>query len=139
MTTTTRTGSATAGLVLALTSSAAFGTSGTFATSLLDTGWTPAAAVTLRVAIAAAALTIPVVPLLRAHGSRLGGRTGTTLLVYGVAAVAGAQLCYFNAVEHLSVAVALLLEYSGTLLVVLWLWVRHSHRPNLLTVVGAAA
>lgn len=65
-------------------------------------------------------------------------RAALTLVVYGIAAVAGAQLCYFNAVEHLSVAVALLLEYSGTLLVVLWMWARHSHRPTRPTVIGAA-
>ena len=105
------------GLALALLSSAAFGTSGTFARSLLDTGWSPGAAVICRVAIAAAVLTVVVAPQVRGHGRHLR-RNSRTLTVYGVAAVAGAQLCYFNAVEHLSVAVALLLEYSGTLLVV---------------------
>jgi drug/metabolite transporter (DMT)-like permease len=126
------------GLALALASAAAFGTSGTFARSLLDAGWTPGAAVLLRIGIAAAALTVVAVPQLRGHGDHLR-RSAPTLAVYGVAAVAGAQLCYFNAVEHLSVAVALLLEYSGTLLVVVWMWLRHSHRPNRFTVVGAVA
>jgi drug/metabolite transporter (DMT)-like permease len=32
-----------------------------------------------------------------------------TVLAYGVIPVAGAQWCYFNAVSHLSVGVALLL------------------------------
>src|SRR5262249_36865713 len=58
---------------------------------------------------------------------------------YGIFAVAGAQLFFFNAVEHLSVGVALLLEYSGTLLVVAWMWLRHGHRPRRLTVAGGAA
>ncbi len=35
-------------------------------------------------------------------------------------------------------AVALLLEYSGALLVVGWLWLAHGQRPRRLTVVGAA-
>jgi drug/metabolite transporter (DMT)-like permease len=126
------------GLTLALLSSAAFGTSGTFATSLLDTGWTPGAAVLLRIGIASLVLTAVVAPRLRSHRGHLR-RSGPLLAVYGIVAVAGAQLCYFNAVQHLSVAVALLLEYSGTLLVVLWLWVRHGHRPRALTVAGAAA
>lgn len=126
------------GLALALASSAAFGTSGTFARSLLDTGWSPGAAVLLRIAIAGAVLTALVAPVLRAHGAHVR-RNGRTLAVYGIAAVAGAQLCYFNAVEHLSVAVALLLEYSGTLLVVLWLWVRRGHRPRTATVTGSLA
>jgi drug/metabolite transporter (DMT)-like permease len=34
--------------------------------------------------------------------------------------------------------VALLLEYSGTLLVVAWMWLRHGHRPRRLTVAGGA-
>lgn len=127
-----------AGLALALLSSAAFGTSGTFARSLLDVGWSPGAAVILRVAIAAVVLTAFVAPQLRRHRRRLR-RSGRTLAVYGIAAVAGAQLCYFNAVEHLSVAVALLLEYSGTLLVVLWLWLRHERRPGAPTIAGAVA
>ena len=127
-----------AGLALALLSAAAFGTSGTFARSLLDTGWTPGAAVILRVTIAAAVLTAVVAPRLHRHHVHVR-RSAPTLAVYGVVAVAGAQLCYFNAVEHLSVAVALLLEYSGTLLVVLWLWVRHDHRPTPATVTGAVA
>jgi drug/metabolite transporter (DMT)-like permease len=125
-----------AGVSLALLSAATFGTSGSFAGSLLAAGWTPLAAVTVRVVVAALLLTVPALLALRGHLPRLRRGAGTTL-VYGVAAVAGAQLCYFNAVEHLSVAVALLLEYSGTLLVVGWLWLRHGHRPRRLTVLGA--
>jgi drug/metabolite transporter (DMT)-like permease len=55
---------------------------------------------------------------------------------YGLVAVAGCQLFYFNAVDHLSVGVALLLEYSGTLLVVLWMWLRKGQRPRRLTITG---
>ena len=125
-----------AGLGLALLSAATFGTSGAFAGSLLQAGWTPGAAVTVRVVVAALVLTGPAVLLLRGQLARLR-RDGGKVAVYGVAAVAGAQLCYFNAIDHLSVAVALLLEYSGVLLVVGWLWLRHGHRPRRLTVTGA--
>jgi drug/metabolite transporter (DMT)-like permease len=59
------------------------------------------------------------------------------VLAYGLLAVAGAQLFFFNAVTHLSVGVALLLEYSGTLLVVAWVWLRHGQTPRRLTVFGA--
>ena len=125
------------GLVLAGISSATFGTSGTFAASLLAVGWTPGAAVTARIIIAAVALTVPALLTLRRQpvDVRRGARTLTT---YGLIAVAGAQLCYFNAVNHLSVAVALLLEYGGILLVVSWMWLRHGQRPRRLTGVGAA-
>lgn len=125
------------GLGLGLLSAGTFGTSGAFAASLLATGWTPGAAVTVRVVVAALVLTLPAVLLLRGDLRRLA-RDGRPLLVYGVAAVAGAQLCYFNAVQSLSVAVALLLEYSGALLVVLWMWLRHDARPGRLTAAGGA-
>jgi drug/metabolite transporter (DMT)-like permease len=128
----------TAGLGLAVVSAATFGTSGSFATSLIDAGWSPAAAVTARIVTAAAVLTAPALFLLRGHGAVLL-RAWRSIAGYGVFAVAAAQLCYFNAVEHLSVGVALLLEYLGTMLVVGWLWVRHGHRPRRLTVAGAAA
>lgn len=127
-----------AGLLLALLSAATFGTSGSFADSLLTAGWTPLAAVTVRVVLAAVVLTVPALLALRGRFVLLRRGTATTV-AYGVAAVAGAQLCYFNAVQHLSVAVALLLEYSGTLLVVGWMWLRHGQRPRRLTVLGAVA
>src|SRR4051794_7704470 len=102
-----------AGLAFALLSAATFGTSGAFAASLLNAGWTPGAAVTARVVTAAVVLTVPAILALRR--ARMALRSGArTITTYGLVAVAGCQLCYFNAVEHLSVAVALLLEYSGT-------------------------
>jgi drug/metabolite transporter (DMT)-like permease len=127
--------SGTTGLGLALLSAATFGTSGPFASSLLGAGWTAGAAVTVRVVIATAVLTAPALFALRGRFGELR-RSGGTVAVYGVVAVAGAQLCYFNAVQHLSVAVALLIEYSGVLLVVGWMWARHGHRPGRLTVLG---
>ena len=126
-----------AGLGLALLSGATFGTSGSFASSLLAAGWTAGAAVTVRVVVAALVLTIPALIVLRrrtAAPHRRGLRAAT---VYGLVVVAGCQLAFFNAVEHLSVAVALLVEYSGVLLVVGWLWLRHGQRPRRMTIAGA--
>jgi drug/metabolite transporter (DMT)-like permease len=37
------------------------------------------------------------------------------------------------------VGVALLIEYTGSVMVVAWLWLRHGQRPRRLTVAGAAA
>ena len=119
-----------------LFSAAAFGTSGALAKGLLASGWTPAAAVTWRVAIGAAVLAVPALLSMRGRWHTL--RTGwPTVLLFGVIAVAGCQLAYFLAVERLSVAVALLLEFSGVLLVVLWLWARRGQRPRPLTVAGS--
>lgn len=58
---------------------------------------------------------------------------------YGALAVAGAQLCYFQAIERLPVGVALLLEYLGIILVVLWVWASTRRPPGRVTVVGIAA
>jgi drug/metabolite transporter (DMT)-like permease len=123
------------GLGLAVLSAATFGTSGTFADSLMSAGWTPGGAVTVRVGVAALMLTIPALIQLRGRWSLLR-RSLPAIVAYGLVAVAACQLFFFNAVEHLSVGVALLLEYSGTLLVVGWMWLRHAQRPRRLTVLG---
>ena len=124
------------GLGLAVLSAAAFGTSGSFAASLLEAGWSPGAAVATRIGLAALVLTVPALLAVRRDLGALR-RGSRTLVVYGVAAVAGAQLCYFLAIQRLSVAVALLLEYGGVLLVVGWMWLRHHQRPGRLTMLGA--
>jgi drug/metabolite transporter (DMT)-like permease len=123
------------GLGVALASAAAFGTSGAFAKSLLLGGWSPGAIVTLRIGIAALVLLVPTVLSLRGRWSAL--RRNTPLVVgYGLTGVAGCQLAYFNAVSHLSVGVALLLEYLAPVLIVGWLWARHGQRPRRLTGTG---
>jgi drug/metabolite transporter (DMT)-like permease len=61
-----------------------------------------------------------------------------TVVAYGLIPIAGAQLCYFNAVSHLSVGVALLLEYTAPVLVVAWLWATTRRRPSNLTLAGVA-
>src|SRR5215203_3350018 len=126
-----------AGLGLALLSSAAFSTSGSFARSLIVAGWSPAAAVTARIGVAALLLAVPAIASLRGRWHVLR-RDPVALTAYGVVAVAGAQLCFFNAVRHISVGVALLLEYMGVVLVVGWMWARHGQRPTRLTAAGSA-
>ena len=128
---------ATAGLGLAVLSAATFATSGPFADSLMAAGWTPGAAVTFRIGIAAIALSVPACRALSGRW-RLLRRHARAALAYGLLAVALPQLFFFNAVHHLSVGVALLLEYCGTLLVVLWMWARHGQRPTPLTAGGGA-
>jgi drug/metabolite transporter (DMT)-like permease len=124
------------GLVLAVTSAATFGGSGTFASSLIASGWSPAAAVVARVSLAALVLTVPAIIALRGRWAAFGRGFGR-IAAFGVFAVAGCQLFYFNAMTHLSVGVALLLEYLGTVLVVGWLWLRHAQRPRRLTIAGS--
>jgi drug/metabolite transporter (DMT)-like permease len=124
------------GLALAIVSAATFGTSGTFGTALIDGGWSPGAAVLARIATAAVVLTIPAMLALRGRWERLR-RSAGQVIAFGLFAVAGAQLCYFNAIQKIPVGVALLLEYLGVVLVVAWMWLRHGQRPRRLTVAGA--
>jgi drug/metabolite transporter (DMT)-like permease len=132
------------GLALALLSASTFGTSGSFGTSLTDVGWTPGAAVTARVTIAALVLTVPALIQLRRHWSALRAegpqvlrRSAVMVTFYGLVAVASCQLAFFEAVQRLDVGVALLLEYLGVILVVFWMWLRHGQRPRRLTVAGS--
>ena len=123
------------GLVAMLVSSAAFGTSGPFAKALISAGWSPGAVVLLRIA-GAATLLLPVALW------QVRGRFGVLLrelplaAAYGSLAVAVAQLGYFQAVARLTVGVALLLEYLGIVLVVLWVWALTRRAPHRLTVAG---
>jgi drug/metabolite transporter (DMT)-like permease len=126
------------GVGLALFSAACFSTAGSFARALTDAGWSTGAAVLARVATAALILAIPAVLAMRGRWSALR-RNAKSIVIYGLVTVALCQLCYFKAVEHLSVGVALLLEYLGIVLIVGWMWIRHGQRPRRLTAIGSVA
>ena len=123
------------GLGVALFSSAVFGLSGSFAKALLETGWTPGAAVTARLTGAAIILAVPAIPALRGRWHQLRDNW-LTVLLFGLIGVAACQLFYFNAVARLSVGVALLLEYLAPVIIVLWLWAASRKRPRPLTIAG---
>ncbi|GAA1882548.1 EamA family transporter [Lapillicoccus jejuensis] len=123
------------GLLAGLATAAAFGTSGPFAKSLLETGWSSGAIVLLRVGGAALVLLPFAVRALRGRWGVVR-RRAPLVLAYGLVAVAACQVAYFNAVQQLTVGVALLLEYSGVVLVVLWTWLRSRKAPAPLTLLG---
>lgn len=124
------------GLTLALASALSFGLSGPLARGLMDAGWSAGAAVTVRVAIAAFVLMVPGLLAVRGRLDLVVANL-RTIVVYGLLAVAGAQLFYFLAVARLDVGVALLLEYTAPMAVVLWMWLARGQRPGPLTFVGA--
>jgi drug/metabolite transporter (DMT)-like permease len=126
------------GVLLAVLSAASFGTSGVFGSALIGAGWSPAAAVLARITVAAALLTMPALVQLRGQWALLRRGAGRAA-AFGLVAVAGCQVCYFNAITRIPVGVALLLEYLGAVLVVVWLWLRHHQRPRRLTLAGVAA
>jgi drug/metabolite transporter (DMT)-like permease len=124
------------GLGLALLSAITFGTSGTLASGLLETGWSAGAAVLVRIAVAAVVVLPFGVRSLRGRWGMLRGNAGL-VATYGVMAVAGAQLCYFLAVTRMQVGPALMIEYAAPAVVVGWLWLRHGQRPGPVTLAGA--
>jgi drug/metabolite transporter (DMT)-like permease len=63
-------------------------------------------------------------------------REAGRVMIFGLVAMAGGQLFYFNAIESIPIGLAVLLEYLGVVLVVGWLWVVRGQRPGWLTVAG---
>jgi drug/metabolite transporter (DMT)-like permease len=123
------------GLMFAIASALSFGMSGPLGKTLMHAGWTPTAAVTAR--LVGGALVIAVfATVVRRDWVREAFQYRKTVVFYGVIPIAGAQLCYYNAVAHLSVGVALLLEYLSPVLVVAWLWTTTHQRPSNLTLAG---
>jgi drug/metabolite transporter (DMT)-like permease len=123
------------GLALAVVSALSFSLSGPLAGGLFVTGWSPGAVVLVRVAIG----TLVVLPFgiaaLRGDWTPVR-RSWRVVLAYGVLGVAGAQFCYFAAIQHMQVGPALLIEYTAPAAVVAWFWARHGQRPGGLTLLG---
>lgn len=124
------------GIGLSVVSAVSFALSGPVARGLLDAGWTPAAAVAVRVLIGGLALVPLAVVALRGRWVQLR-RSAPIVLLYGLGPVAGTQFAYFTSIQYLPVGVALLIEFTSPVAVVVWLWLRHTQRPAGLTVLGA--
>jgi len=129
------TGSTGVGLALALLSALTFSTSGPFARSLIEAGWSAETAVAARVGLAALVLAVPAAVALRGRWRVLARNAGGVAL-FGLLGVAAAQVGYFNAIRYLPVGVALLIEYLAVVPVVFWMWAAHGQRPRRLTVAG---
>lgn len=127
---------ASAGLGLALVSAVSFALSGALASPLLDSGWSAGAVVLVRIGLAALVVAPFGIAAVRGRW-HLVRAAAPTIALYGVLAVAGAQFCYFSAVQTMEVGPALLIEYTAPAAVVAWLWLRHGQRPGRLTLAGA--
>lgn len=123
------------GLLFAVGSAFTFGMSGPFAKALMGAGWSPTAAVTARLAGGALVMAI-FATIVKPDWIREARDHARIVVAYGLVPIAGAQLCYYNAVSHLSVGVALLLEYTAPILVVGWIWGTTRRRPRGLTLAG---
>lgn len=131
----TRTGVG-AGLLVAVGAALAFGMSGAWARGLIDAGWTPGAAVTARIWVAALVLLVPTILSLRGRWG-LVRKNAVMIVTYGLLAVTATQLFYFQAVAVMDVGIALLIEYTAPVAVVLWFWMRRGERPSRRSILGA--
>jgi len=100
---------------LAVLSAGTFGLSGIFASALISAGWSPAAAALARLGGGAILLAVPAVMQLRGRWVLLRREAGK-VVIYGLVAIAGGQLFYFNAIESIPIGLAVLLEYLGVVL-----------------------
>jgi drug/metabolite transporter (DMT)-like permease len=126
------------GLAFALTSAATFGSSGPMARALIDAGWTSGGAVLVRLGGAAVVLLAFAAWRLRGRRWRPSRDDARTVVLYGLIAMAGTQLAFFNAVRTLDVGVALLLEFLAPVLLLIYSSVRTRTLPRPATLGGAA-
>lgn len=125
-----------ASLAVGVLASLAFGTSGALVKPLLDAGWSPAAAVTVRAALAGLALLPLALRALRGDVRALW-RGRWRLLGMGLIGVAGTQLAYFAALQHVPVSTALLVEYTAPILLVAGAAVAARRLPRVAVLAGS--
>jgi drug/metabolite transporter (DMT)-like permease len=128
----------TTGLVLAIVAAASFGLSGAFVKPLLESGWSPVAAVTLRALIGGAVLAPVALAQLRGD-LRPVLRAWRRVLGMALVGVAGAQGMYFAAIERIPVGTAILIEFMAPLLLVAVAWALTGRRPAVPVLLGSVA
>jgi drug/metabolite transporter (DMT)-like permease len=124
-------------LAIAVLSAWCFGFSGAMAKFLGEAGLAPTQAVWVRL-MGAGLLLLGVLALARPRALWIPRARLPFLAAYAVMAIAGAQTLFFIAITRLPVGVALLLEFTAPVLVVLWVrFVRRIRLPRS-AFVGAA-
>ncbi|MFE3456051.1 EamA family transporter [Nocardiopsis aegyptia] len=103
------------GLAFALAAALFFGGAGVAARPLLDAGMDPLQVTWLRLAGAALLLS----PMALLHW-RVLVRRPLLVVAYGVFPMAGVQALYFAAVDRIPVGIALLIEFLGPVLLLVW-------------------
>lgn len=124
------------GFLFAVGSAASFALSGVFASALMTAGWSPGGAVTVRVCFAALVLLPPTLIMLRGSWGQVR-RGWKSVVLFGALAVGVCQLAFFMAVQYIPPSLALLIEFMGPVLLMLWAWARTRVSPGLVTLVGA--
>ena len=132
------------GYLLAAVAALMFAVNGSLARYLLDDGIAPADLSQLRVTVAFALLA-GALALVDRRRLRIARADIPRMAWLGLAGVAIVQFSYFLAIERLPISVALVIQFTGPLMVLLWLRFAHGRRlrPSLywavaLSVTGSA-
>lgn len=123
------------GAAAAIVAGLAFGSSGAVVKPVLESGWSPGAAVTVRALIGATILVPFALASLRGRWHTLRAAWRRVLLM-GVVGVAGTQLAYFAAIERIPVSTAVLLEYLSPVALVAWAWAGTRRVPHAVVLTG---
>lgn len=128
------------GVLFGVASSVAFGAGGPFAKALIEAGFSPLQAVWLRLIGTVVVLVALCLALRRPGQPATMVRNRWPIVIYGLVAVAACQVLYFIAASRLPVGIAILLEFTGPVLVVAWeKLVRRAHvAPVSIAGVGVA-
>ncbi len=124
------------GLVIAVIAAASFGMSGPFSKPLLESGWSPIAAVTFRALIGGVVLAPFAIVALRGRWRSLWDARVRVILM-AIVGVAATQLGYFAAIQRIPVSTAILIEYLGPLLLVIFVWIRTRRMPKAVVLIGS--
>jgi drug/metabolite transporter (DMT)-like permease len=126
-----------AGLPLAVGAAICFGVSGPLAKTLTQAGWSTGGIVLTRLSVAAVAAAF-VAQWFEPDWWRGVWRHKRGVALYGLISMAASPFCFFSAAQHMSVGIALMLEYLSPVVVIAWLWVSARIRPSAAVLTGVA-
>src|SRR3954469_5268950 len=124
------------GLLIAVVAAASFGMSGAFIKPLLEGGWSPVAAVTVRALIGGIVLLPFALVAVRGRWAVVW-RGRWRLLGMALVGVAGTQVLYFAAIQRIPVSTGILVEYLAPVLLVAVVWARTRRAPRAVVLVGS--
>ncbi|MGW9631397.1 EamA family transporter [Agromyces sp. NPDC055520] len=124
------------GIGLALAAAFAFGAGGAVVKPLLESGWSPGAAVFARIGTAAIVLVVPGLIALR-FDLRPLWRARWTVLAYSLIAVVGTQVAFYASITLIPVSTTLLIEYLAPVALVLVAWARQRRAPQFVVIAGS--
>lgn len=131
-----KTQTTTVGLVFGLLAALAFGMSGAFIKPLLEAGWSPAAAVTVRALLGGLVLLPVALVALRGRWDAVW-RGRWRIAAMGFIGVAGTQLVYFASLQRIPVSTAILVEYMAPILLVAFVWATSRRVPKVVVLIGS--